>query len=628
MLTNLQPATADTVTLLASHNKHYSLETLRRFGVHEAIWKDATGETKVIAFPQASRIWFPETRTWRAEPCGKGAYLVGDITPQNILITEGEWDMLAAAEAGIQGVATGTAGAGCFKPEWAASLRGKNVVICYDNDEAGRSGAQRVGGRLYGIATSVRIAMLPTDKLGGDISDFLAEHDVSEFRQVLNAAKPYTPPPPPKKQKGKQAKQEELRLPYFVEDDVLYEMCHAVTSTPPVYYTCSANAEIFDVFKLKSGKVTRPPYDDMIENNQVFLPEFPAAPESEQWLLDELCAYIRNHIVLPEDFVELSAYYVLLSWVYDRFNRVPYLHVFGIPGHGKSRFLDTLGRVCYRGLLIGAISPAALFRLVDRYGGTLGLDEQDYVNDDEQAEIIRILLNGYMTGRPVIRSVQVGKKWDLQSFACYGTKILSSVRPFKQEALRSRCISMNVTGLYTRGKPRIHVDDEEWEREGRRLRNFLLGWRYQVYFSTRYAANDLPDALEPRVREIFGPLVSIIHESDARRRVIEFAARFNRGLVVERSGSWEAEVVNVLVNIVSTGDQWITVKTITEDANIDRTEKPLSSRWIGRLLARWGFEKRRDKKGVMAFITQDKVAVLAKQFGVEEVAAETDEVPF
>ena len=70
--------------------------------------------------------------------------------------------------------------------------------------------------------------------------------------------------------------------------------------------------------------------------------------------------------------------YVLLTWVYNRFSSIPYLRVIGDYGSGKTRLLQVLN-ICYKSIIAsGNASEAPIFRLIDRYGGTLIIDEAEF----------------------------------------------------------------------------------------------------------------------------------------------------------------------------------------------------------------------------------------------------------
>ncbi|MGZ9083798.1 MAG: phage/plasmid primase, P4 family, partial [Rhodoplanes sp.] len=89
-----------------------------------------------------------------------------------VLLVEGERDVDRLASLGF--VATCNAG-GANK--WPAELNShfQELAVCIlpDNDDAGRSHADKVAASLHGIATGIRIVPLPGLAKGGDVSDWL-----------------------------------------------------------------------------------------------------------------------------------------------------------------------------------------------------------------------------------------------------------------------------------------------------------------------------------------------------------------------------------------------------------------------------------------------------------------------
>ena len=112
----------------------------------------------------------------------------------SIAIVEGEakvdllwsWNVPATCNAG---------GAGKWKPEHSAFLRGADVVIIPDNDDPGRNHADLVGASLQGIAKSVRVLELPGLPLKGDIVDWAQQGGTVEKLYDLSKreAKRWTP---------------------------------------------------------------------------------------------------------------------------------------------------------------------------------------------------------------------------------------------------------------------------------------------------------------------------------------------------------------------------------------------------------------------------------------------------
>ncbi len=89
-----------------------------------------------------------------------------------VFIVEGEKDADNLARLGLLAT-TNAGGANTWREEYAESLRGRDVVIIPDNDDAGRKHAARVAHSLQKIAARVKILELPNLPPKGDVSDWL-----------------------------------------------------------------------------------------------------------------------------------------------------------------------------------------------------------------------------------------------------------------------------------------------------------------------------------------------------------------------------------------------------------------------------------------------------------------------
>ena len=109
--------------------------------------------------------------------------------PEQIIVCEGEFDRLVLEGQGFAAV-TSTSGALTFRPEWAEVFREiPSIFICFDNDAAGRMGAERVS-RLIPHARLVRLPEEVGE--GGDVTDFFVRLGKSReaFLGLLEAAEP------------------------------------------------------------------------------------------------------------------------------------------------------------------------------------------------------------------------------------------------------------------------------------------------------------------------------------------------------------------------------------------------------------------------------------------------------
>ena len=118
--------------------------------------------------------------------------------PERIIICEGEFDRLVLEAQGFPAV-TSTGGAASFRAEWAADFFPiPEVYICFDRDEAGRRGADRVAA----LIPRAKIIDLPAEAgNGGDVTDFFVRLGRSRevFETLLEAARA-APAAPPKRQ--------------------------------------------------------------------------------------------------------------------------------------------------------------------------------------------------------------------------------------------------------------------------------------------------------------------------------------------------------------------------------------------------------------------------------------------
>lgn len=105
-----------------------------------------------------------------------------------VFVVEGEKDVDNLAELGV--VATcNPGGAGKWQDNYTELLRGKDVVLVPDNDEAGAKHAEVVGKALQGVAKRVRVLTLPDLPDKGDVSDWIeAGGDRKQIAELVNAA--------------------------------------------------------------------------------------------------------------------------------------------------------------------------------------------------------------------------------------------------------------------------------------------------------------------------------------------------------------------------------------------------------------------------------------------------------
>jgi AAA domain len=164
-------------------------------------YRDESGEllfqvvrTKDKKFLQRQRVkgeWIYNVNGVRNVPYRLRELIASDGT---VFIPEGEKHVDALRR--LKLVATcNVGGAGKWKPELNQHLKGRDVVLLPDNDEAGRKHVNLVGAGLRGTAARVRVLALPGLKPKGDVIDWLeAGGDKEQLLALVEKAPDWEPP--------------------------------------------------------------------------------------------------------------------------------------------------------------------------------------------------------------------------------------------------------------------------------------------------------------------------------------------------------------------------------------------------------------------------------------------------
>src|ERR1051326_2008064 len=310
-----------------------------------------------------------------------------------------------------------------------------------------------------------------------------------------------------------------------------------------------------------------PATNNLVKHRVVLFPSEPTDYGDEAALVSRIRDFVRRHVEVSEDFELISTYYILFPWVYDAFHELPYVRVRGGYGSGKTRFLLTVGSLCRLPIFASAASTVSpIFRLLDAFRGTLILDEGDFRFSDEKAEIVKILNNGNAKGFPVLRTeVSPKKEFDPRAYNVFGPKIVATRGFFQDRALESRCVTEDMRGGAIRTEIPLNLD-ERFHEEARNLRNQLLLWRLRHFKDARGETRAGARDLEPRLQQIFGPLVSVISDVSARERGIAVLEKESRNLTEERSARAEAQVLTVIKDLVARGpNERLAVQDITQE---------------------------------------------------------------
>jgi hypothetical protein len=166
-------------------------------------------------------------------------------------------------------------------------------------------------------------------------------------------------------------------------------------------------------------------------------------------LLKEYC-YLKD-----EKEYKLIAFYIMLTYSYRYFNRIPYISLRGEKGSGKTTLMLLMQELSYKPQLFSSITPSALFHVIDSTGPTLLLDEAENLisRSSSNSPVFQILNSGYQADGKVSR-VEAGLAVE---YSTYCPKVIAGINPLLA-ATEDRCIIVMMEKASAKEKLKPLVD--------------------------------------------------------------------------------------------------------------------------------------------------------------------------
>lgn len=381
--------------------------------------------------------------------------------------------------------------------------------------------------------------------------------------------------------------------------------------------------------KIATGEVLVPyaASNSLIAHECVLLPSKPVEYGFKHELVADIRAYLRRYVDLTPVFEQIATYYVLLSWVHDAFNDLPYLRFRGDFGSGKTRSLLTIGSVCYKPFFAsGASTVSPIFHTLDAFGGTLVLDEADLPFSDARADLVKILNNGTVKGMPVLRTiVNRHKEFNPYAFKVFGPKLVATREQFRDQALESRFMT-EVTGTRPlRDDIPVQLPDT-LKTEALELRNRLLHFRLCEFFNMKTDTSALMTSVSARVNQTALSLLSLIDDPAVRQEIQTALIEQHVDAQSERRDSIEGGVIASTLGIIAEGDKPnVSVRDITERFNAENSSdlgRLMTNKWIGYTLRTTLGIKTRKSNGIYVVPASEfsKFAALGERYGVSHIS--------
>ena len=155
-------------------------------------------------------------------------------------------------------------------------------------------------------------------------------------------------------------------------------------------------------------------------------------------LLDSIVGELSKYVILPDGAGDAIAAWTLLTYSSDAFRILPNLGITSpVKRCGKTTLLEVLQGLTAKGLTASNISPAAVFRTIDKYHPTLLIDEADtFLKDND--ELRGVLNSGHTKTTAFVIRVE-GENHEPVKFSTWGPKAISMIGALP-ETLQDRSV--------------------------------------------------------------------------------------------------------------------------------------------------------------------------------------------
>jgi len=393
------------------------------------------------------------------------------------------------------------------KADW-QPLAGREVITWADNDDAGLGYIQRATQKLNALNATVK--QIDIDQLNlsakGDCVDWLEQFEDYHKRNAIKADIEDLP--------LKTDKQNEPERGCLKTANVLLQ-----TDNEVIAWLATLKPMEYDRVRKDQAKALniQPKTLDIEvkakrdENKQDALP----FADIEPWhqaidptqLLDDITQTIQRFIVLDKHQAQMVALWVSACWFVDVIDYAPFALI-NAPEKacGKTQLLTLMGRLAPRTLQASGISPAALYRTIEKYQPTLFIDEIETLLKDN--EPLRGIFNaGYSRDSSIIVRC-MGDDLEPKPFNIWGMKAIAGINAIKlADTVTSRSIVFALRRKTAGEKvERLrHAEVGLFENLASKLARFADDYTNEV----KQARPVLPDALSDREQDNFEPLLQV-----------------------------------------------------------------------------------------------------------------------
>jgi Protein of unknown function (DUF3631) len=223
-------------------------------------------------------------------------------------------------------------------------------------------------------------------------------------------------------------------------------------------------------------------------------------------LLDGIVGTFERYLFLPAHATTALALWTVHAYAFEAFFASPFLVITSPTKRcGKTLLLIVLGALVPRRMFAANITPAVLFRTIEKYAPTLLIDEADtFIRDNDE---LRGVLNSGHTRTTAVVIRAVGEHHDPRAFSTWCPKAIALIGKLPA-TLADRAIEIAMRRR-TAAEMVHRLRQDRIEAECASFRRQAVRWAADHVDALRDADPDVPANLHDRAADCWRPLLAI-----------------------------------------------------------------------------------------------------------------------
>lgn len=272
-------------------------------------------------------------------------------------------------------------------------------------------------------------------------------------------------------------------------------------------------------------------------------------PRVEPWphavkladVLDGMSKKIREHVVLTQEQADVVALWIAYTYVFNAFDVSPFLAITSATKRcGKTTLFNIVERLVHRPLLSSNVTPAVVFRSIEKWHPTLMIDEADTFLS-MQDELRGILNSGHTrSGAFTLRCV--GENFEATRFSTWAPKAYAAIGKMPT-TIEDRSIVVHLQRKVATDASAPLVTGVFERTFGLPVRQQLTRWARDTKVSGELTPQP-PRELNDRAADNWRPLLAIAEDAGSG-----WVDRANRAALATRIDEDEDEVTMLLQDV-------------------------------------------------------------------------------